>query len=100
MCHPVLVSVFAGYADHGRGEVDFWRSFLAPFDRVELAVARNGTTMADVLSYKRIATRESGHASYVATELYNYDTTPIDPSVWAIPRECLPVQPEAASKAA
>ena len=72
----------------GGVDIDFWRALTAPFDRVELIVSRNGTGVGAVLRYTRIATRESGHTSYVATDLYNYDTSPISPEVWGLPKEC------------
>ena len=83
------LGALTGYADQGSGEVDFWQAWVAPFERIDLVVSRNGTGVGDVLRYTRIATRESGHgAAYVATDLYNYDTSPISPDVWSLPKEC------------
>lgn len=81
---------FTGQADQAQGEVDFWQALVAPFERVQLVVARNGTSTSDVLRYTRIAALESGHPAYVATELYNYATSPISPDTWALPSECPP----------
>ena len=61
---------------------------VAPFERVDVVVARNGTSTADILRYTRVATRDSGHPAFVTTELYNYDTTPISPKTWDLPAEC------------
>jgi hypothetical protein len=81
---------YTGQADQAQGEVDFWQALVAPFERVQLVVARNGTSTSDVLRYTRIAALESGHPAYVATELYNYATSPISPDTWALPSECPP----------
>lgn len=87
---PALGAHQTGLGSQGGVDIDFWRSWVAPYERVDLVVARNGTGMGDVLRYTRIATSKSGRAAFVSTELYNYDTTPIAPITWALPPECPP----------
>jgi hypothetical protein len=78
----------AGSGSQGGVEVDFWRVLVAPFERIDVVVTKNGTNVANVLRFNRIATRESGHQAYVSTELFNFDTTPIDPKTWVLPEQC------------
>lgn len=74
---------YTGQGTQGGANVSFWRQMTGPFARVDLIVNNNSTDMSAVV---RVATvSEAGSA---VTELFNYNTNPIDPSAFALPSLC------------